>query len=175
MARFYIVSEEDLKEFATNASAATMTTLVTLYNLSVDSEGAESIGQGLGDFHQQMSGWLEDRTIGKGVELDPEAEKHLTPELRKIAVDTLYAAREDNKVMDQAAILVAAAVLQGADLTEAIREVAIPSLRYCEEKYGHDDQARLNLEAAIGIADLGEATGKLPSPPDPATGVGGSE
>lgn len=35
------------------------------------------------------------------------------------------------------------------DLAGPIREVAIPSLRYCEEKYGHDDQARLNLEAAL--------------------------
>lgn len=26
-------------------------------------------------------------------------------------------------------------------------EVAISSLKYCEEKYGHDDMARLNVEA----------------------------
>jgi hypothetical protein len=32
-------------------------------------------------------------------------------------------------------------------LIEAVRDVAISSLRYCELKYGHDDQARLNLEA----------------------------
>jgi hypothetical protein len=31
----------------------------------------------------------------------------------------------------------------------AIQEIAIPSLKHCEEKYGHDDQARVNLEAAI--------------------------
>lgn len=36
-----------------------------------------------------------------------------------------------------------------ADLIRSIQEVAIPSLRWCEERYGHDDQARLNMEAAI--------------------------
>lgn len=39
----------------------------------------------------------------------------------------------------------------------AIQEVAIPSLLFCEERYGHDDQARLNLEAAIR-QDQGEDT-----------------
>lgn len=34
-------------------------------------------------------------------------------------------------------------------LLEAIKEVAIRSLRYCEQKYDHDDQARLNLEALV--------------------------
>jgi hypothetical protein len=34
-------------------------------------------------------------------------------------------------------------------LVEALRDVAIVSLRYCEKKYGHDDQARLNLEALL--------------------------
>lgn len=38
-----------------------------------------------------------------------------------------------------------------ADLRALITEIAIPSLHYCEEKYGHDDQARLNLEAGIGV------------------------
>lgn len=34
-------------------------------------------------------------------------------------------------------------------LRQALVEVAIPSLRYCEQKYDHDDQAQLNLEAAL--------------------------
>lgn len=34
-------------------------------------------------------------------------------------------------------------------LEGSLREVAIPSLKYCEDKYGHDDQARLNLEACL--------------------------
>lgn len=34
-------------------------------------------------------------------------------------------------------------------LRRALVEVAIPSLRYCEQKYDHDNQARLNLEAAL--------------------------
>lgn len=34
-------------------------------------------------------------------------------------------------------------------LLTALTEVAIPSLLYCERKYDHDDQARLNLEAAV--------------------------
>lgn len=33
------------------------------------------------------------------------------------------------------------------ELEEAIFEVAIPSLKHCEKKHGHDNQARLNLEA----------------------------
>jgi hypothetical protein len=159
--RHFIISEADLREFVSQCSAATMTTLVTLYGFSVDSEGAEAIGQSQGDFFQQMAGWMNDREIGKGVELLPDADALLPPALRKVAVDSLYAAREDNKVMDQAAIIVAINVLRGADLAEVIREVAIPSLRYCEEKYGHDDQARLNLEAAIGERE-GEVA--LPGP-----------
>lgn len=43
--------------------------------------------------------------------------------------------------------------LEAADRIErleaSMREVAIPSLKYCEDKYGHDDQARLNLEACL--------------------------
>lgn len=35
-------------------------------------------------------------------------------------------------------------------LVSVIEGVAIPSLRYCEEKHGYDDQARLNVEAAVG-------------------------
>lgn len=38
-------------------------------------------------------------------------------------------------------------------LIDAIRDVAIRSLRYCEEKYDHDDQARLNLEALLEEVD----------------------
>ncbi len=34
-------------------------------------------------------------------------------------------------------------------LIEAIKQIAIPSLKYCEDKYGHDNMARLNLEAAL--------------------------
>lgn len=40
-------------------------------------------------------------------------------------------------------------VNQHDKLVAALCEVAIPSLRYCEEKYGYDDQARLNLEAVL--------------------------
>lgn len=35
------------------------------------------------------------------------------------------------------------------DMYEAIMQIAIPSLKYCEEKYGYDNIARLNLEALI--------------------------
>lgn len=45
-----------------------------------------------------------------------------------------------------------AAAMRQRDAARAIAEIAIPSLRHCEEKYGHDDQARLNLEAVIGEA-----------------------
>lgn len=38
------------------------------------------------------------------------------------------------------------------EMRALLTEIAIPSLQYCEEKYGHDDQARLNLEAGIGRA-----------------------
>lgn len=41
-------------------------------------------------------------------------------------------------------------------LIDAIRDVAIRSLRYCEEKYDHDDQARLNLEALLEEVDQKE-------------------
>lgn len=34
-------------------------------------------------------------------------------------------------------------------LKAVLREVAIPSLRYCEQKFDYDDQARLNCEAAL--------------------------
>lgn len=34
-------------------------------------------------------------------------------------------------------------------LETSIRDIAIHSLWYCEEKYGHDDFARINLEAAL--------------------------
>lgn len=39
-------------------------------------------------------------------------------------------------------------------LVKSLREVAIHSLRYCEEKYGHDDQARLNLEATLETVEV---------------------
>jgi uncharacterized protein YbaR (Trm112 family) len=42
-----------------------------------------------------------------------------------------------------------AAAMRQRDAVRAIQEIAVPSLKYCEEQYGHDDQARLNLEAAI--------------------------
>lgn len=35
-------------------------------------------------------------------------------------------------------------------MKRSICEVAIPSLRYCEQKHGHDDQARLSLEVGVG-------------------------
>jgi hypothetical protein len=34
-------------------------------------------------------------------------------------------------------------------LRDAIQDVAIRSLQYCENRYGHDDQARLNLQALL--------------------------
>lgn len=118
--RQFIISEADLEDFAKQAQAAAMTTLVTLYGFSVDSEGAEAIGQGLADFIQQYQGWMGDRVIGKGVELLPDAEAAVTEAVRKIAVDTLYAAREDNRVMDQAAILVAANVLTRLEVQDQV-------------------------------------------------------
>ncbi|MGW6499382.1 hypothetical protein [Nonomuraea angiospora] len=36
-----------------------------------------------------------------------------------------------------------------ARLRDGIEDVAIRSLRYCEDRYGHDDQARLNLRALL--------------------------
>lgn len=91
--------------------------------------------------------WVEERVIGRGVDLDPEAEKALTPEVRKIAVDTLYAAREANKVMDQDAILVAAAVL-----TEVGRKWNRPTfILLCEAE---DDSTPLS-EVGIGDAVQG--------------------
>jgi hypothetical protein len=44
---------------------------------------------------------------------------------------------------------------QLAGVVEALRDVAIPSLAYCEQKYGYDDQARLNCEATL--RRIGEA------------------
>lgn len=119
-AKHFIVSEADLEEFAKQAQAAGMTTLVTLYGFSVDSEGAEAIGRGLADFMQQFQGWMEDRKIGKGVVLPADTDAAVTETVRKIAVDTLYAAREDNRVMDQAAILVAAAVLSRLEVQDQV-------------------------------------------------------
>lgn len=46
--------------------------------------------------------------------------------IRKVAVDTLYQAREDGKVMDEAAVLVAEAVLAEAgnpELRERIKDL----------------------------------------------------
>lgn len=42
---------------------------------------------------------------------------------------------------------------QREQLMGAIRDVAIRSLLYCEQKYGHDDQARLNLEALLNTIE----------------------
>lgn len=164
--QFFILSEADLEDFAKQVQKATLTTVATALSAAPPVDSEEE-AQALADFLQQHQGWMEERRIGKGVELLPDAEEMLTPALRKIAVDTLYAAREDNKVMDQAAVLVAANVVRlvhDADLVGSIRDVAIPSLAYCEEKYGHDDQARLNLEAAIGMSGPGY-------PPGPALAV----
>lgn len=49
-------------------------------------------------------------------------------------------------------------------LVQAIEEVAIPSLRYCEEKYDHDDQARLNLEAAVELHKQEQRLGRPTEP-----------
>jgi hypothetical protein len=48
-----------------------------------------------------------------------------------------------------------------ARLREAIEQVAIPSLRHCEERYGHDNAARLNLQAL-----LDDTTPSIPSRPE---------
>lgn len=120
-ARHFIISEADLEDFAKQVQAATCTTLLTLHSgFTIDGPDAEALGQGLADFMQQYQGWMGDRVIGKGVDLLPDAEAVLTPEVRKIAVDTLYAAREDNKVMDQAAILVAAHVLSRMEVQDQV-------------------------------------------------------
>ena len=42
-------------------------------------------------------------------------------------------------------------ILVAESLRKAIEEIAIPSLRYCETKYGHDDMARVNLEAVLSL------------------------
>ena len=34
-------------------------------------------------------------------------------------------------------------------VVRALTEVAIPSLKYCEDKYGHDDMARINCEVLL--------------------------
>ena len=43
------------------------------------------------------------------------------------------------------------AVREKRGLIEVIEQVAIPSLKYCEEKYGHDNMARLNIEATLQV------------------------
>lgn len=50
-------------------------------------------------------------------------------------------------------------------LVEAIRDVAVHSLRYCEERYGHDDQARLNLEALLAEITSKSADSSVPAGP----------
>ena len=46
-------------------------------------------------------------------------------------------------------------------VVRALTEVAIPSLKYCEDKYGHDDMARMNCEALLADIpdDILEAAG----------------
>jgi hypothetical protein len=120
-ARQFIISEADLEDFAKQVQAATATTIVTLHHgFTIDGEDAEALGQGLADFFQQYQGWMGDRVIGKGVELLPDADAAVTEAVKKIAVDTLYAAREDNRVMDQAAILVAANVLTRLEVEDQV-------------------------------------------------------
>jgi hypothetical protein len=120
-ARQFIISEADLEDFAKQVQAATATTIVTLHHgFTIDGEDAEALGQGLADFFQQYQGWMGDRVIGKGVELLSDADAAVTEEVKKIAVDTLYAAREDNRVMDQAAILVAANVLTRLEVEDQV-------------------------------------------------------
>ena len=46
---------------------------------------------------------------------------------------------------------VAATVQAAGELRNLLTEIAIPSLKYCEDKFGHDDMARLNLEAGLGM------------------------
>lgn len=41
-------------------------------------------------------------------------------------------------------------------LRDALADVAIPSLKYCEAKYGHDDHARLSCEAALALLEEAE-------------------
>jgi hypothetical protein len=55
---------------------------------------------------------------------------------------------ERNEAREEAA----AAVVEADQLRGLLTEIAIPCLRYGEEKCGHDDQARLNLEAGIRLA-----------------------
>lgn len=111
--RHFIISEADLEDFAKLAYAAGVRRAGdVLLAVPLSGDGVEyALDQGVADFIQQHQGWMGDRTIGKGLELPPDAESVLTEEVRKIAVDTLYAAREQRKVMDQAALLVAANVL----------------------------------------------------------------
>lgn len=47
---------------------------------------------------------------------------------------------------------VAVATAQAAEeLRALLTEIAIPSLKYCEDKFGHDNMARVNLEAGLGL------------------------
>lgn len=46
------------------------------------------------------------------------------------------------------------------ELRSALVDIAIPSLKYCEKKYGHDDQARLNLVAAVNDSTTGYMRGE---------------
>lgn len=101
----YILSEEDLRVFAGTAFAEAPT------------GGPEDAA--LDALIQGQAEWLEERRLGKGMELPPDAEELVSADVRKVAVDTLYAAREDNRVMDQAAVLVAANVLRAAAATPA--------------------------------------------------------
>lgn len=46
-----------------------------------------------------------------------------------------------------------AGAMRRKDAVNLLQEIAIPSLKHCEEKYGHDDAARLNLEAGLGMTN----------------------
>jgi len=80
--RLFVIREADLRKFAMNVSAAQTITFTTLFDLTVGYEEAEAIGQGLGDFFQQMEGWLNDHTG------HPELGRPMIP---KLIVDALAA------------------------------------------------------------------------------------
>lgn len=55
--------------------------------------------------------------------------------------------REFLRVVHPASVL--QLIEQRNRLIDAIQDVAIRSLKYCEQRYDHDNQARLNLEALL--------------------------
>jgi hypothetical protein len=91
--------------------------------------------------------------------IDPEhAWRALTPELRErhrreaLAVVEKIWVQLNNRLGGRVETRVVDTGQRAAEEMRAmLTEMAIPSLKYCEDKYGYDDQVRLNLEAGLGL------------------------